>query len=91
MLADPKAILDMVKSVLPHQSSYIDEYGTTGLPYLIEELEEKLLAEIIASLESTTSDARSVERAAAILKAVEVAASTEPQMVVPADFGGLRA
>jgi len=84
MLADPKAILDMVKSALPHQSNYIDEYGTGGLPYLIEELEDKLLAEIIASLESTTSDAKSVEQAAAILKAAEkVAKSTEPQIELP--------
>lgn len=92
MLADPKGILEMVKSALPHQANYIDKYGTTGLPYLIEELEEKLLSEIVISLESTTSDAKSVEQAAVILEAVDkVVASTVPQIVLPADLGGLRA
>jgi hypothetical protein len=91
ILADPKDIVALVKSALPHQSKLVDEFGSGALPHLLEELEEKLLAEIIASLNSAASDNRSIEQAAAILKAVErVTISTEEKLDLP-DVSGLRA
>jgi hypothetical protein len=62
----------------------LDQFGTGGFSLLIEDLEEKLLAEIVASLESTTSDDKAVAQASAILKAVEkVRASTKPEVELP--------
>jgi hypothetical protein len=91
IFADPKPILDMVKAALPHYSEYIDQYGTSGLSLLIDELEETLLAQIVAGLESTASDDKTVNQAAAILTAVEnVAASTKPEIEIP-NLSGLRA
>lgn len=85
VLADVKPLIDTVRTVLPHYSDYLDKVGTGGLSLLIDDLEEKLLAEIVASLESTVSDDKTVAQAAAILKAVEkVAASTRPEVELPA-------
>jgi len=84
VLADSKEILNMAKSALPHQSEFIDKFGTGGLYYLIEELEERLLSEIMTSLESTASDNKSITQAAAILAAVDkVTASSEDKIEIP--------
>lgn len=84
IIADTKPILDMVRVALPHYSDYLDQFGTSGLSLLIDDLEERLLGEIVASLESTASDDKTVAQAAAILKAVQkVAASTKPQVELP--------
>ena len=85
ILADAKPIIDMVRTALPHYSDYLDQFGTSGLSLLIDDLEEKILAEIVASLKSTASDDKTVAQAAAILKAVQkVAASTKPEVELPA-------
>jgi hypothetical protein len=84
ILADPKPLLDLVRAALPHYSDYLDQFGTGGLSLLIEDLEEKLLAEIVSSLESTASDDKAVTQAAAILKAVEnVRVSTKSEVELP--------
>ena len=84
ILADPNPLLDLVRATLPHYSDYLDQFGTGGLSLLIEDLEAKLLAEIVASLESTASDNRAVTQAAVILKAVEnVRVSTKPEIELP--------
>ncbi len=84
VLSDPKPIVDLVRAALPHYSEYLEQWGTSGLSLLIDDLEEKLLAEIVASLESTASDDKTVAQAAAILKAVQkVAASTKTEVELP--------
>jgi len=85
IFADTKPIVDMAKTALPHYSDYLDQYGIGGLSLLIDDLEEKLLAEIVASLESTASDDKTVAQAAAIVKAVQkLAASMKPETELPA-------
>ncbi len=85
LLADPKPILELVKSALPHQSSFVDSNGTVALPYLVNELEEKLLTEITADLERRHSDSKNLQQASDILKAVtQAAAATQPAPVAPA-------
>jgi hypothetical protein len=84
ILADVKPLIDSVKAVLPHYSEYLDQFGAGGLSLLIEDLEEKLLAEIVASLESTASDDKTVTQAAVILKAAEkLRASNKAEIELP--------
>ncbi len=84
MIADNKPMLEAVKSALPHFSKFIDEHGAVALPHIIDDLEEKLFRELAASFESTTSDEKSVEQAAKILKAVDtVAGKGLPVVEVP--------
>jgi len=82
---------DLVKSALPHFADFIDQHGTDGLPYIVDDLEERLFDEIVASLNGATSDDDSIKQAAEILKAADkVSASVEPQIDIP-EIPGLRA
>jgi hypothetical protein len=81
LLADPKPLIDLVKSALPHQTEFIDKYGTAALAYLIEELEEALLREIQRTLHNPDADQASLEQAAAILKAAEKLADASTKTV----------
>ncbi len=90
ILADTKAILDLVKSALPHRSDYIDQWGTSCLPYLLEELEEKLLAELMVGLDGANTDEESVKKAAGIIRAANKAVTVEELNVDIPNIKGLR-
>jgi hypothetical protein len=70
---DPKFIkkdttVDVVKSVLPDYSSYIDKYGDDACHFLLDEIENRLLTELKNMLEGAESDKASVDKAAEIVK-----------------------
>lgn len=87
ILADPKPLLDLVKSVLPHFSNFIDEHGASGLPYLAEILENSLLYEITKSLDDPHIDEVMVERTAKINELIrKFGAGSDPKIDVPEDL-----
>lgn len=63
-----KAVL---KAALPHQSEYIDRYGTAGFYNLLDEIEKNLIAELRNMLEGADIDEASIEQSANIMKAVK--------------------
>lgn len=65
---DKDAVAKLVKAALPHQAGYIDKYGDAGYHYLLEELEESLLAAMRNMLAGEETDRASVEQAAEILR-----------------------
>lgn len=67
-ILDKESVAKLVKAVLPHQSGYIDKYGDAGYHYLLEELEESLLAALLKMLAGEETDRASVERAAEIVR-----------------------
>ena len=81
LLADPKPMLDLVKSALPHQTEFIEKYGTAALTYLIDELEETLLREIQRNLHNPDADQASLEQSAAILKAADTLAKSSKELI----------
>jgi len=84
VLADPKPLLNLVKSAIPHQTEFIDKYGRDSLAFLVDELEERLLSEIRSSLHNADGDHKSLEQAAAILKASDkLAESLRPDLTLP--------
>jgi len=68
---DTSAVTKLVQAVLPHQSSYLEQYGASGYHYLLDELESRLLKELQNILRGGESDRASVEQAAVILKESE--------------------
>ncbi|MCL4315579.1 MAG: hypothetical protein M1527_01705 [Gammaproteobacteria bacterium] len=70
-LFDKDAVAKLVKAALPHQAGYIDKYGDAGYHYLLEELEESLLAALRTMLAGEEADRASVERAAEIVRLSE--------------------
>jgi len=62
---------ELVKSVLPHQSDFIEEYGSDAYHYLLGELEERLLVELRSMLAGVEDDKKTVAQAAQIQKLAE--------------------
>lgn len=83
LFADPTPILDLVKSALPHQTEFIEKFGTGGLSHLIDEMEEALLREIQRALHNLDADQASLEQAAAIIKAADKLAETSIKPLHP--------
>ncbi|UKJ74507.1 hypothetical protein [Azospirillum brasilense] len=95
MFSDQKPLLDLIKAALPHQATVIEKYGIDCLSLLIDELEEKLLTELVSGLESTAHDERSVGQAAKILAAVDrtmavTSKVTDDQPTMPPEVSELR-
>lgn len=70
-IIDTEKVGDMLKTALPHMTKYIDEHGSSGYHYLLDDLEAKLLTELRGMLEGKDIDAASVEQSAKIMNAVE--------------------
>lgn len=64
-------VFETVKAVLPHQSEFIDKYGQTALPLLLDEVEGLMLREIRNAMNSEEEDKGSLEQAKKILGAAE--------------------
>lgn len=73
LIKDTAPLVLLVKAALPHQTRFLDEYGVAGLVYLVAELEEKVLSEIIKSLGDAAFDREAVAAAAAISQAAQTA------------------
>jgi len=88
VLAKPDPVIDLVKTALPDFSEFLDEHGSAGLPHLVCMLEEKLLSEIRGNLSGSEEDARSVEKAAEIVKAAaRVSEQLQPTPEIPNVMG----
>jgi hypothetical protein len=77
---DHESVKKLVTAALPHREEYIESMGDRAYHYLLEELEELLLSELRAVMDSEDLDRRNVERAAKI-----VALSKEAQANAIAD------
>lgn len=66
--ANTESINKLLKTVLPHQSAYIDKYGPDGYHHLLEELENNILRELQSTLAGNEFDKESVKQAAEIVK-----------------------
>jgi hypothetical protein len=80
VLKDPSDLLALLKSLLPHAAGYVDQFGTSAIPHLIEQLTSSLLTKMVASLEQSDSDARSVRAATALLSLVTEATSQKVEV-----------
>lgn len=58
----------LIKTALPHYSQYVDQTGPNGYYYIMDALEQRLLAEIRTMLSGVEDDKATLEQAAEILK-----------------------
>jgi hypothetical protein len=66
-MVDSKATYALITAALPGvPADYLDKWGAHAFPQIAEMLRERLLHELVESLDSTMSDQQNVERAAAI-------------------------
>ena len=67
-LLDKEKVSKLVKAALPHQSGFIDKYGDAEYHYLLEQLEDALLASLREMLAGEETDKATVEQAADIVR-----------------------
>ena len=67
-LEDSDTVNELIKTVLPHYATWVDEHGARGHHDVLRALEEKLLREISLMMTGTESDKASVEQAAEIMR-----------------------
>ena len=68
-LFDSNIVSNLIKTALPHQTEYINKYGSSAHYYLLEELENSILNELKKIVDGTEADQASVKQAGEILKA----------------------
>ena len=66
--ADNNAIKKLVVAALPHYSEYLEKNGPEEYYYVLEALDERLLAELKGMLSGAESDKASLEQAAEIIR-----------------------
>ena len=64
-------VVKLANAALPGYEAYLAEHGTVGAFYLLDELESKLLAELIRTLKEGGGDIENMDQVSAILGAVE--------------------
>lgn len=64
----PKDILELVKSVLPSMSDFVDKFGAEGLSHLVQQLEDRLIDAIRSELAGHVIDESAVAQAAEIVR-----------------------
>ena len=67
-LIDSSKCSEVLKLVLPHQSSYIDKFGPSCYHHLLEEIEEKIIREIHQTISGAETDEAGIKQAAAVIK-----------------------
>ena len=70
-IVDEEHTATLLKTILPHRSSFIDQRGFSGSVHLLEEIEKAILTELRSALAGEGEDQDAIKRSAAILKAVD--------------------
>lgn len=66
-ISNPIKAIEMVKAALPHKAAYIDQTGEPSIYWLVEDLAEKLRADLQEFLEGTQSDESDLQNASKII------------------------
>ena len=78
----------LAKTVLPHQSDFMDERGPSGAFFLLDEIKQKLLDELRAVLEGKKTDREQLQHATEIIKQAAMVSdvSTEQRLGLDAQI-----
>lgn len=76
-------VTTLVKVVLPHQTEYIEKYGTGSFYYLLDEIENLLLKEIENTLKGEQNSMDGINTAARIIEKVDAVNSQLNQAELP--------
>lgn len=78
------AVLTTLKAALPEHAAYIDQQGLGSLFHVLQPLEDKLLAALVASLSGREANDAAVQHAAEIIEKVQEAeAAMKPRPPIP--------
>jgi hypothetical protein len=86
MLLPTEEILAPIKKAMPTYSDFLDKRGTSVLHYVLDALEEKLLAQLSSDLTEQSTDEQSIQLAQEILKEVDRVQADKTKVEPPAGF-----
>lgn len=76
----------LIKSVLPHQSEYLEKYPDAGPYYLMKQLEEVVFIELTTAFSSSEKYRKAIEDASNILKHVSEKSAMDLPVAVPEEL-----
>jgi hypothetical protein len=88
-LNDNEIIRNLLRSALPHQKEFIDGHAANKYHVLLDEIEVKLLEELIGLLEGKDADRDNMARAAEIVKNAESVLVGDKQCIEAAKAKGV--
>lgn len=74
LMKDPSETNGKLKAALPHQSQMIDKYPYAAPAHLMEELEQKILASLMAAIDDDDARFAAIETASALPNSIHVPA-----------------
>lgn len=80
-ILDKGKVADLVKAVLPHQESYVNEYGDIACYFLIDEVEQLLISELRGILSGKGEDESNIERLKNIIRMAAEVNETKVDLV----------
>lgn len=81
-----EAVIKLLVEALPDWRTYIERFGFRGLPYVLDELERRLLAELQRTLTGEDDDAAEVDRAKKIIDRVNELDMSKSKSSIPAEL-----
>ena len=69
-LADPKPLLDAVKSAFPKWATFLGDHGIAGLSFIVNDMEEEVLQTIVESINDPGIDKGHIQAAREIVSGV---------------------
>jgi hypothetical protein len=70
-MMDEEGLAKLLKAALPHFDEFIDRFGISGFPEILEPLSESLLSELRRELEDSSIDQTRAQKAKAIMAALK--------------------
>jgi hypothetical protein len=92
-IKDPRDMVALLSEALPEWKDQLEEHGTTIFPYVIDELEKRLLAELRRIIAGEQDDADQIERASRISGKIEEVRrrASEAEIKAVLEVGGEKA
>jgi hypothetical protein len=72
-VVDTIKVKDLLKAVLPHQTTFVDKYDIGAAHYLLEEIEDSLLSELRRTLDGGDIDDADLAQSAKIMQVIQTA------------------
>ena len=82
-LADPKPLLDAVKSAFPKWATFLGDHGIAGLSFIVNDMEEEVLQTIVESINDPGIDKGHIQAAREIVSGVNKFVESEQQASAP--------
>ncbi|GEM_PF-2530527 len=83
MIRDTEPLVNAAKAAFPKWANFIEEHGTSAFPFIVDDMEEEVLQEIVSSVENGSSNSKHLETARQIVSDVAKFSESLQEKPVP--------